>query len=110
MAALKVIVSALIILAVNWLAKKNPALAGWVAALPVISLLSAVWLAADERSRAEIADFLQGVAWGLIPTGLMLTVIVIALRSGFNLFFSFLFGVGVWFVYTWCLKSGHFFG
>lgn len=37
----KALVSALVVLAVNLISRRAPTLGGWIAALPIISLLSA---------------------------------------------------------------------
>lgn len=63
----KAVVSALIILFVTWIAKKLPTFGGWIAALPLVSLLSAFWLSLGGQNYREIADFLTGVLWGLLP-------------------------------------------
>lgn len=104
MTIVKAFVSGLVILGINVLAKKSLAFGGWVAALPLISLLSAFWLAADQRNNMQIAEFLQGVVWGLIPTAIMLVVIVVGLRYGLNLLPAIACGVGVWAVYTWTVQ------
>lgn len=61
MIALKAIVSAGVILAVNVVARRNPALGGWIAALPIITMLSIVWLVVDGSNNTHIAGFVMGV-------------------------------------------------
>jgi hypothetical protein len=74
---LKMIVSALIIGGINVLAQANPKLAGWMTALPVVSLLSIAWLMMDRRNNAEIAVFITGVLYGLIPTAAVLLIMIV---------------------------------
>jgi F0F1-type ATP synthase assembly protein I len=102
--ALKVTISAIIILAVNVLAKRYPFIGGWVAALPIVSLLSAGWLLFDKTPNTQLADFLQGVLVGLIPTAIMLFVIVYSLRNGINFIPSLFIGICVWLLYTWSAR------
>lgn len=68
----KALVSALVILFVTWLANRSPTFGGWIAALPLVSLLSAFSLSVGQQSSRQIADFLTGVLWGLIPTAFLL--------------------------------------
>lgn len=98
----KALVSALVILFVTWLADRSPTFGGWIAALPLVSLLSAFWLSVGQQSSKQIADFLTGVLWGLIPTALLLLVIVLCLRYHVSFLLSLFIGIGIWGVIT-CL-------
>jgi uncharacterized membrane protein (GlpM family) len=100
----KAIVSALIILLVTWFGKKSPVFGGWIAALPLVSLLSAFWLSLEQQRSREIADFLTGVLWGLIPTALLLLIIVTCLRHQVSFHLSLLFGIGLWGIITWFFR------
>jgi uncharacterized membrane protein YbaN (DUF454 family) len=97
---LKTLTSALLILAVNLIAQRAPALGGWLAATPLISLLSVVWLALDRAPNATIAQFLVGVLLGLVPTALFLAVFALALKRGATLPLSALSGLLVWVAIT----------
>jgi hypothetical protein len=59
--AVKAVVSGLFIVGINAIAQRNASLAGWVASLPLVTVLSIGWLAFDQRGDAEIAKFLAGV-------------------------------------------------
>jgi hypothetical protein len=93
---LKIVLSGLLISVVTQIAKKAPTLAGWIAALPLISILSAVWLHVEHQSSAQIASFLVGVAVGLVPTALMLLTVAASLRYGLQFGLSLAIGLGVW--------------
>lgn len=93
---LKVVVSGLVIGAVNLIARRDPALGGWVAALPLITFLSVLWLAVDGRDDQTIAAFVLGVLWGLIPTTVLLAVVLLALRNGVPLLGAGLAGLAAW--------------
>ena len=54
--AIKLLVSALIILAVSELAKRLPGFAALVASLPLISVLAFVWMHLEGSSNAAVAD------------------------------------------------------
>jgi hypothetical protein len=74
---LKMMVSALVIGGINVIAQTNPKLAGWMTALPVVSLLSVGWLMIDRKNNAEIAIFIIGVLYGLLPTAAVLFIMVL---------------------------------
>jgi hypothetical protein len=62
---IKILMSALIIAGVTEMAKKFPAYGGIVAALPIVSLLSIVWLSVQGEKREVISQFTLGVLYGL---------------------------------------------
>jgi F0F1-type ATP synthase assembly protein I len=101
MPIIKILVSASVIALVTEIAKRSPVAGGWIAALPLVSLISAVWLAVDQKSGREIADFLRGVVWGLIPTAIMLIVIIFGLRYRLPFVTAALLGMAIWGAYTW---------
>ncbi len=72
--AVKAVTSALLIVGINAVAQRNAYLAGWIASLPLVTLVSIAWLAFDRRGDAEIVKFLAGVLWGLVPTTFLLIV------------------------------------
>ena len=61
---LKVLISGLVIGAINLIAQRSPGFAGWLAAFPMITFLSITWLWADGRDSAALADLVIGVLWG----------------------------------------------
>ncbi|KKI92749.1 hypothetical protein WQ54_07635 [Bacillus sp. SA1-12] len=97
---IKVVVSAIIIALVSGLARKNPLLAGFIAAFPITSMLSIAWLSYEKRSELEISKFLINVLWGIIPTVLFLGITVLCLKKGITLVFSLGIGFGLWLVFT----------
>ena len=96
MELLKVIISGLVVSIVTQVAKTAPLAAGWIAALPLISIISAVWLHVEHQDNARIASFLVGVVVGLGPTALMLLAVSASLKYGLQFGLSLLIGLGVW--------------
>ena len=76
----KMIVSGVFVGLISELAKRLPRIGGLVAALPIISLLTVFWLLVDRQTNAQIAHFVHGVLFGLIPTGLGLLLLALLLE------------------------------
>jgi F0F1-type ATP synthase assembly protein I len=93
---IKVLVSALVVAIVTGISRHYPGIGGWIAALPIISLLSAVWLVAGHQSNTEVAKFLMGVLKGLFPTAILLLVMVSCLRRSWPFVPSLGAAIVVW--------------
>ncbi|EIT84303.1 hypothetical protein A374_15993 [Fictibacillus macauensis ZFHKF-1] len=77
---LKILVSAFVIAFVTELASKNQTLGGLLAALPLVSILSLLWLAKEGMSTNGLREFLRNVMYGLPVTFVILLAIWLALR------------------------------
>ncbi|MGH0516848.1 DUF3147 family protein [Bacillus cereus] len=90
---IKIISSAAIIGIVTELARRLPVYGGIVAALPLISILSIIWLTIQGESTQNINKFTLGVLVGFPATAIMLFVIYIALKQ---LFLAISLGIVAW--------------
>lgn len=87
--ALKVLVSALLIVAISEIAKRSTAFAALVAALPLTSLLAFVWLRAEGSSSAQIAQLSTQIFWLVLPSLVLFLVLPLLLRHGVAFWPSF---------------------
>lgn len=81
-AAVKVVVSALIVVAVSEIAKRSTGFAALVASLPLVSLLAFVWLKIDGAPPEKIADLSSQIFWLIIPSLLLFPALSWMLRNG----------------------------
>lgn len=98
----KIFVSAIIIAVVSEISKRYTAVGGLLAAMPLTTLLSIVWLYYEKKDLALLSDFTKAVFWGVFPSLLFFIPAMFMFKKGYNfyltLFISFLFyGVGVYF-------------
>ncbi len=82
--ALKVILSALVIVAVSEIAKRSTGFAALVAALPVISLLAFVWMHVDGAPAERIADVSGDIFWLVLPSLLLFLLFPFLIRHGWG--------------------------
>lgn len=94
--AIKVLLSAFVIALVTAVAQKYPNIGGWIAALPLVSVLSAIWLVVGHQPKPEVIGFLTGVVKGLVPTAVLLLAIIICMRKGVPFIGSLSTAVLVW--------------
>lgn len=96
---LKIISSAVIIAAVTEIAKRFPTYGGIIAALPLVSLLSIIWLNIQGESSSTISNFALGVLWGFPATAVMLVIVYLGSKHSIPLLLSIVLGIAGWFLF-----------
>lgn len=108
-AAIKALLSGLIIAAVSEIAKRNPGIGALIVSLPLISLLAFIWLWQDTGNKEAVAALAQSTFWFVLPTLPMFLLLPSLLRAdvGFwpALGASCLVTIGLYFVMVWALAK-----
>jgi hypothetical protein len=86
--ALKTLISALIIVLVGETAKRSSTLAALLLSLPIISVVSFVWLYAETNDKVKIADLSYETFWFVLPTLPMFLLLSYLLRRDFNFYLA----------------------
>ena len=83
--ALKVLISALVIVGVTEVSKRAGTLWGGVlASLPLTSLLSFVWLYAETRDTGKIAALSWSIFWLVLPSLALFVTLPLLLKRGIS--------------------------
>lgn len=77
---IKAILSAVIIVAVSEIARRNAGLGALVASLPLISVLGMIWLWRDTQDTMRMAAHSQATFWYVLPSLPMFLVIPMLLK------------------------------
>jgi hypothetical protein len=86
--ALKVIISALLVVAISEIAKRSTGIAALVASLPLTSLLAFVWLHFEASPPERIAELSSQIFWLVLPSLLLFLLLPILLRHGLSFWVS----------------------
>ncbi|CEG26189.1 DUF3147 family protein [Bacillus sp. B-jedd] len=92
----KIFVSAVIIAVITEFSRRYPTQGGIIAALPIVSILSILWLHVQGEHIEKISKFALGVVWGIPSTVVMLVIIGLALKHSIHLFASIGLGMAGW--------------
>lgn len=84
----KLVVSALVIVAVSEIAKRNSGFAALVASLPLTSLLAIIWLRIEGTQTAQIAELSQQIFWLVLPSLVLFLLLPLLLRYGMAFWLS----------------------
>lgn len=78
---IKVALSALVIVAVSEIAKRNSFWAALLASLPLTSLLAFVWLHLETGDSERIAELSHGIFWLVLPSLVLFLLLPALLRA-----------------------------
>lgn len=93
---IKIVSSAAIIGIITELARRYPVYGGILASLPLVSILSIIWLMIQGETTQNINKFTLGVLAGFPATMAMLFVIYFALKQSIHLVLAISIGVVAW--------------
>ena len=86
--ALKILLSATVLVAVSEIAKRSSFWAAALASLPLTSLLAFVWLYTDTGDVKQVINLSNGIFWLVIPSLVLFIALPLLLRSGVNFWLS----------------------
>ena len=89
---LKIMISALLIGGISEIARRNSTIAALLASLPLISLLSMIWLYHDTHDIERISQFSWSVFWYVLPS-LILFILLPPLLSRWHVPFYLALGI-----------------
>lgn len=88
--ALKLIISALIIVAVSEIAKRNTGIGALLASLPLTTLLAVIWMQVEGSPASQIAELVEQVFWLVLPSLLFFLIFPLLLKQGLGFWLSLL--------------------
>jgi hypothetical protein len=91
----RTLISAVIIVAVAEIAKRSAPLGALVASLPLVSVLSMIWLWHDTGDALRLAAYAETTFWYVIPSLPMFILIALLLRAGVSFWISLSVGIVV---------------
>lgn len=87
----KVLLSAIVIVAVSEVAKRSSLFGALIASLPLTSVLALIWLYLDTKDLQKVTDLSYGIFWIVIPSLVFFLSFPFLLKLGLN----FWLGLGV---------------
>lgn len=81
---IKAALSGLLVATISLVAKRYPGWGGLLASLPLVSVLSMLWLYGETRDASKVAALSMGAFWFFLPSVPMFLVIPAMLRSGIS--------------------------
>lgn len=108
---LKILISALIVVLVSEIAKRNSLFGALVASLPLTSLLALIWMRVEKVDSQKIAALSSSIFWLVIPSLLFFIIFPLLLRRNIPFWISIGIASGVtavsYFLLTGILRYFH---
>ncbi|PJC02419.1 MAG: hypothetical protein CO071_03230 [Gallionellales bacterium CG_4_9_14_0_8_um_filter_59_50] len=86
--ALKVGISAFVIVAITEIAKRSSGFAALLAAIPLTSLLAFIWLHVEGAEPARIAELSGQIFWLVLPSLVLFLLLPLLIRQGLGFWLS----------------------
>lgn len=86
--ALKVGISAIVIVAITEIAKRSSGFAALLASLPLTSLLAFIWMHFEGVESARIAELSGQIFWLVLPSLVLFLLLPLLIRQGLGFWFS----------------------
>ena len=86
--AIKIIVTAGLVVAVSEASKRSSLLGGLLASLPLVSFLGMIWLYIDTGNAEKVADLSRSIFWLVLPSLLFFLLLPFLLKKGWGFFLS----------------------
>ena len=85
---IKVFISSAIIVLVSEIAKRDNLLGGLVASVPIVSVLSMIWLYIDTNDIDKVKALANGILWMIFPSMSLFIVLLILINCGIKFYLS----------------------
>lgn len=86
--ALKVFLTAVLVVAISEVAKRSTLFGGIIASLPLTSLLAFIWLYGETGDTARIAGLSTSIFWYVLPSLVLFLTLPLLLARGFDFWLS----------------------
>lgn len=106
---IKLIISALLIVSISELSKINTFVASALVSLPIVSIISFIWIYAETKNSSKIAGLSLNVFWLVLPSLVFFLVLPLLLKLKIHfipaMLFSILIMISLYFLLIMVLKK-----
>ncbi|MGN7437429.1 MAG: DUF3147 family protein [Alcanivorax sp.] len=85
---IKAVISGILIAAASETAKRSPAFGALIASLPLVSILTMIWLWHDTKDTERLAAHSESTFWFVLPSLPMFLILPAFLRAGMSFYLA----------------------
>ena len=86
--AVKVAITAVLVVAISEIGKRSSALGAILASLPITSLLAFIWIYAETGDTAKIATLSASIFWYVLPSLVLFVALPLLIGQGYGFWLS----------------------
>jgi hypothetical protein len=86
--ALKVVITAVLVVAISEIGKRSSALGALIASLPLTSLLAFIWIYGETGDTAKIASLSSSIFWYVLPSLVLFLALPALIIQGYGFWLS----------------------
>lgn len=106
---IKLILTSLIIVIISEVSKRSNFIATIFAALPLISIISFIWIYFEQKDTNKIANLSSSIFWMVIPSLPLFLIFSALLKRGLNFYLSLLISCSItvifYILFLWIIKK-----
>ncbi|WP_428086759.1 DUF3147 family protein [Candidatus Thioglobus sp.] len=108
--ALKVLISAILIVAIAEISKRSSLFGALLASIPLISVLAIVWIYVDTKDVEKISNLANGIFWLVIPSLALFIALPLLLKQGLSFYLSLAVSIVITAICYWLMLVvlGHY--
>lgn len=84
----KVIISAILIVAISEISKRSSLIGAVLASVPLVSVLAMIWLYIDTRDVDRVAGLASSIFWLVLPSLALFIALPLLLKQGYSFYLS----------------------
>lgn len=92
---LKIVLTAVLIVAISEIAKRSSLIAAVLASIPSISVLAILWLYIDTKDAEKVSALATNVFWLVLPSLALFVALPLLLKQGLNFYLSLGVSIGI---------------
>ncbi|MCR4421991.1 MAG: DUF3147 family protein [Spirochaetales bacterium] len=101
----KLLFTSLIIVLISEFSKKNNFLSTILAAIPLVSILSFIWIYIEQKDINKISSISIGIFWMVIPSLPLFLIFPYLLKRGLNFYLSLFLSISFTVILYFCFSS-----
>ena len=95
--ALKILITAVLVVAISEIGKRSSAFGAVIASLPLTSLLAFVWIYGETGDTEKIASLSQSIFWYVLPSLVLFVALPVLINGGMGFWPSLAISCGLTF-------------
>jgi len=92
---IKLVISAVLIVLISEIAKRNSLMGAMLASIPLVSILAMIWMYIDTNDTKSAVEFSNSIVWLIIPSMTLFILFPVLIKNGLSFYLSLFIAVAM---------------